>query len=507
MNSHEQLDAQEPANVLPAREIQKTSSTCIVSESEEYEPTDCCHIDDHPENLKAHSDDQSVQVDDDTGHTSFATKMDSSHTEETKKEKDAFEEKSDHQHRGSTGITANASLNIPEEILSEDLPVHPSTLPGNESHQQQEQPFIGESVLTPHRNVGMVGEHGDLKNALDLFLDPNNQEWSDLEFGETTVPSTSMEGWHRFDDGTLNANIGYIEEAHGKHHRIRTWEHLLDGGLAKTEKSQIVSVSPDKDNHIRLPSPGNPFLKGLDGRDSFEANELAQFRNTPCTDGTIRQPEENFSSFPEEELDSRKAQRDSSSDTQAVSEVQNNDHKPEKQDMKMHLQASSSLDFMEPVQAPSFISLVDPKSQAFFGASMPKDQANKFQHGGEDKGDKSVEGLSMVLPCSQEITRSTSLSNLGSNMPGQQPGSCPSSTLDQESDDSKKESQPSSSDQLNSGFLSPNFSPLVQKVLDVVRNTPAAANGMLNSVRQAVGQNASVKKSSSGSLLTRCMCW
>lgn len=167
----------------------------------------------------------------------------------------------------------------------------------------------------------------------------------------------------------------------------------------------------------------------------------------------------------------------------------------------------SSFDAMEPFEAPSFMSLVDPKSHALFEASMPTFQASSTHYGQGNGGEKWVASFDLMAPSTQEITRSSSMPRSGADASGHRPGQSFSFGTGREQEPSKKESDLPHAHQTKLGFLSPKFSPIVQKVVDKVRTTPAVANGMLHSVRQVMSPTTSDKKSTSKSLLTRCMCW
>lgn len=381
---------------------------------------------------------------------------------------------------------------ITKGTLSKDSSQPSVFLPNHESGQQQTNELVGDSKILPPSTTTGKGEVRDgFQNDMELFLDPSNQEWSDLDFGEATLISTNIEGWHRFDAEEVVTGTDYTP---GADQRGIMWEQLLDDGPDSIKKDdtihplQLALPPPHKDSQLELASPRNPFMEELDRASSFA--------------------EEPWSLHQKEGLIvDEKAHGDPSSGSATITEGVAVSNIVNEQKTKLHLQSSTSLDFMEPFEAPSFMSLVDPKSHALFEASMPTYQAHSSGDGHENDEEKWVADFDLVAPSTQEITRSISMPRPGSDTPGQRPGPSVSFTVDREQEPTKKEGQSPSAQRSIAGFLSPKLSPIVQKVVDKVRSTPAAANGVINSVRQVMSPKASSKKSTSGSLLTRCMCW
>ncbi|KAI5061454.1 hypothetical protein GOP47_0023959 [Adiantum capillus-veneris] len=408
-------------------------------------------------------------------------------------------ESMDESYTGSTSPCIVSS--IPKGILSTDVSQPFPLLPVSDTVQQQSQStskLAGDGEISRSTAKGEVNVGS--QNDLDPFRDPSNQEWSDLDFGEATLISTDIEGWHRFDPEEINTAQGDPGDAR--------WEQLLDDGLESIGKHHVITPLQlglplaYRESQPELVSPGNPFIE--------EHERLSNFSEADGLQYIDRLSQEPSPLRLKGGLVDDRAHCDPSSGVATSTEGEKNASKSSAANetkTKSHLLSSSSLDFMEPFEAPSFMSLVDPKSHALFEACMPKYQPKDSGYGHESGEEQWVADFDLVAPSTQEITRSISMPRSGSDSPGQRPGQSVSFTVNREEEPSRKENESPSIHRTISGFLSPKVSPLVQKVVDKVRSTPAAANGVINSVRQAMSPKASGKKSTSGSLLTRCMCW
>ncbi|MCO5584124.1 hypothetical protein L7F22_038047 [Adiantum nelumboides] len=469
--------------------------------------------------LKAINDDQSIHLTSNSQDVSNELKVEIKNAnwdesylsskvlvDSEKTEKVSMEEERDGLGRESestgsiTGSTSPCTLSgIPKCSLSRDISQPHLFLPVSDSTQEHSQAMnklAGDLEILPPSRKGEVNVCS--QNELDKFCDPSNQEWSDLEFGESTLISNDLEGWQRFDNEVVAAQ--------GAEPR---WEQLLDVGL-DTKKHDVINplqlpVLPAyKENHSEMVSPGNPFIEGHERLSGFsEADGFNCSKSLPPTDRFSQIYGIRTSLPSKEELTDEIARCDPSS---GVTSTEGRENAVESSTRNQRKTTFSSLD-MEPFEAPSFMSLVDPKSQAIFEALMPTYQTKHSGYEHERGEEPWVASFDLVAPSTQEITRSTSMPRSGSDTSGQRPGQSVSFTVNREEGPSKKENQSPSAHRSISGFLSPKVSPLVQKVVDKVRSTPAAANGVLNSVRQAMSPKASGKKSTSGSLLTRCICW
>ncbi|MCO5566737.1 hypothetical protein L7F22_020417 [Adiantum nelumboides] len=377
-----------------------------------------------------------------------------------------------------TGSTSPCTLSgIPKCSLSRDMSQPHLFLPVSDSAQEHSQAMnklVGDLEILPPSRKGEVNACS--QNELDKFCDPSNQEWSDLEFAQGAEPR---------------------------------WEQLLDVGL-DIQKHDVInplqlSVVPAyKESQSEMVSPGNPFIEGHERLSGFsEADGFNCSKGLPPSDRLSQIYGVRTSLPSKEELTDEIARCDPSS---GVTSTEGRENAVKSSIPNQRKTTFSSLD-MEPFEAPSFMSLVDPKSQAIFEASMPTYQTKHSGYEHERGEEPWVASFDLVAPSTQEITRSISMPRSGSDTSGQRPGQSVSFTVNREEEPSKKENQSPSAHRSISGFLSPKVSPLVQKVVDKVRSTPAVANGVLNSVRQAMSPKASGKKATSGSLLTRCMCW
>eukprot|EP00250_Pteridium_aquilinum_P019145 c24316_g1_i2 orf=189-2066(+) len=353
------------------------------------------------------------------------------------------------------------------------------------------------------------------QKEVDQSLDTRKQEWLDQSPVATSLISTDLEGWHRFDAEEVITNT---DHSHGTDQRLELWEKLLDDGLdgidrhAQNSPLQLapapqLALRPfsHEDDQYELASLGNPFIEGLGRVSSFsEADGFVRNGDLPSS-ARLSQSLEVPSLFGWKEAPFHAVGgSDDSSAGMATVEGKNGGVQLESVNEHGHKSLMkpkplASFDSMEPFEAPSFMSLVDPKSQALFAASMPMYQVGSG-FGQENGGVTWVANFDLMAPSTQEISRSVSLPRSGTEASEQRPGQSFSFASGRGEEPSKKEKS-------KSGLLSPKLSPLMQKVVSKVRTTPAAANGVLNTVRQAVSPKDFDKTSSSKSILACCVCW
>lgn len=168
-----------------------------------------------------------------------------------------------------------------------------------------------------------------------------------------------------------------------------------------------------------------------------------------------------------------------------------------------------SLQSTELYEAPSFMSLVDPASHELFKACMPAYQTSSNVFGHENSGEKWEANFDLMVPSQsqisplQEITRSISLPRIATSV-------VPAGTRQistEVNNVSLKSLTPTASPKAKPAILlSPKLSPLVKKMVQKVRTTPAVASKVLSTASNMLSPNTVDNNVKQGSIWSRCMC-
>lgn len=397
---------------------------------------------------------------------------------------------------------------IPTESSPENSKQPPAAHSVNEIKQLE-----NESTNKSGEKLEAPLARGNMHNAIQNGENMNEGEWLDQGHGVVMVISNDMEGWQHFDNPVTITPTNQNQS-------LQPWETLLDdgfdGGVREIVNQPLqlaIAPSPFEEDKFGLASPGNPFMEELGRVSSFcEADGFAQSGYMPSAN-QLSQSLEGSSSFQLREGQIHDASGNShvssvfpaiDGETKAVQPESVHEHGSNHNwQLPTSRKSLASFDAMEPFEAPSFMSLVDPKSQALFEVSMPTFQASSMTDRQGNSEEKWVANFDLMAPSTQEIKRSSSIPRSGGEVSGQQTAGQSFSFATSQG----RERDPPQAQGTNSGFSPPKFSPIVQKVVDKVRTTPAVANGVINSVRQAMSPKVSEKKLGSKSLLTRCLCW